>query len=387
MNKLFYIFSLLTTFPTTLTPGIINNKINDKLEYDKSIDQEVIDLNNITLSKLTINVFDIAKNNNKVNDDELFKLIMGEEIKFNKSESKNIMTILKDYLKNPNDWFFLKFPKSYPNLGRDEEYSIEILYAGEGNFNGQLTFEVTLSNDNSAEKKYLIDEFGSTDLGILNNDDFTDKENYIWSKIISTNPRTDVSLSDVSFIDINYQSTTIQANSNSNFKGTIVFKYKTDFNINGKLSTAIARVDSYSNSQSESKESWSSINFKLGRAKLQESFSKILYKLNGYTRDNEDGRDVLNNINSDSKNQKIGQLNITMTNIDLNTNSQSTTLVSRKYSNVNNMSSSIELDWLWHGDILDIKIKVSVTADAEWYNAYWARSECQASIDSLEFSL
>ncbi|ATZ18984.1 hypothetical protein ESOMN_v1c06020 [Williamsoniiplasma somnilux] len=392
MLKLLGILSLLSPAATSAVVPInnsnkieISNKISNKINFDINENlYTILELDKLLLKKTSINVFDLASSGEDVDQDKLFKEIMAEELKNNPEQKVNITTILVDWMKNPTDWLFLEFPQNYPEIGKAQNYDITLLYLGSGSFNGTLSFEVILDNDDTFEKTFLSNAFTTSELGILEDEEFLNPEKYIWNTILSVNLNTEVKFEDLIFVNIAYDKTLVTAREESNFKGSYEFKYKTNFNFNVSTSLKTMRVDAYDSTQKDSDSKSLELTFNLGREKLVDIYSSLEYRLSGYTWDNKNYTDEID-VFSGSVSQTIGNTSIYVPSIDLSIDSSSVELAHRKYANVNSMESHLNLSWDWiTNKTLKITLSGNISAYATAWNAYWARTEAIALIDNIK---
>ncbi|WP_339022603.1 hypothetical protein [Spiroplasma endosymbiont of Crioceris asparagi] len=343
---------------------------------------EIVDLGTIQLNKINLNIFQYFKKDNTINQENLFKIILSEEQKINQNNREKLILILKDFIKNQKDWSFIEFPTTYPMEGTSNDYPISVLYSGTGNFSGILSFDITLSNVDKTSKTDINDAFKNKNLKNLDDSGFKNKNEYIWQKIIELNPDSNVNLSDVEIIEINYNYSIIRANTNSSFKGIVKFTYNTIFNYKTSIS-ATAEASSYSAIKRDENSEQTSIEFNLGKDIAQKNYSKITYKLTGNNWDNENDKNEFN-YESDCGITDKDKTNYNLKSIDLSLEKDSVVLANRVYKKTNEMETWVILDWEWKNNTIEIKITAKAFAFAHWYNAYYAKASVNAILDNIE---
>ncbi|AHI52945.1 hypothetical protein [Spiroplasma culicicola] len=371
MNKIF--MAMLPVMASTQLVNLTdsNNVIN------KSLDDLII-LDDMSLKDVKVNVYNLDQEGN-FNKNRLFQLFLSEAKKTNNDMIDNLNAIFKDFLINQDDWYFLDFPSSYPQIDTTIFSNINVFYVGTGNFEGSLSFTVEIANKSEIVKDLLADQFEKNELGILMN---PKSEQNMIDLIFKYNPKAQVTSDDFLIKEISYYQITLEAKESSKYTGFVKFNYTTKFSLDWTGNSGTLRVNAYNSEQTKYWKQKFVFKSFLGKNKfLDLPNNKIAFSISGYTWDNKNDWNYFENIKTQEKELIIEETVITNYPISMNIDSGTNRIYHREYVNINKMKSDLSVNYEWINNFeFEIEFHLNVFAYATAINAYWARTESNVRI-------
>jgi hypothetical protein len=361
-------FLLLSLCGVSFAPqcaSILNNvNLNSNEESSQT------NLDDIQIDAISLNVFD--KTSSDYNQVNILLDLLGIAAVRDTKYEKELIQIIDSITDNTSDWIIIGMPASWPDFSTVDKFNVSLEYAGSDNiFTGVLQFDAELANINSQNN--LKDIFANTNLELLSNP----KPDDILDKLKVINGRTDILNEKLKLVNVTYEECDIIPADPEYFSGTVHVTYHIDTNLSWSFASKLLRTDAYNSSQDQYDQVVFDFTAGLGKDALLATYKSINFTISGYTWDNKNGTDTFNNVVSATN---VGETKIATPSINLSNGGK--TLISREYSNVNNMSSTVSYWAVWFGNMFQIVISCHTHSYATAWNALWARAEAKYTLNN-----